>query len=425
MILRINIRNGINLNIKKSEKFKTIKIYIDFMAPVNVNETSMRVLLAQILETSSEKYPTQTALAEQLSWMYGASFGASVFRYGNQQGIRFTFNLVNGKYLGLSNEKQAELIKSAFQFLNEVIFHPLLGDEAFDQETFIRQKENVIDYLNSALDDKQQLAAIELRKLYYANDLAFANGVLGSVDLMQEVSNSKLFAYYKNTLNHNLVNISVLGDVDVDVIKKLVLKLPFDERNSEKLSSPFNHHQDFSLVKRNELDQPVSQSKLNFAFSFPVYWSEKDYFAALVFNELLGASPISMLFSNVREKESLAYYAQSVYSPYTGLLVVETGINSQDAPHVEELVLQQIRDINQGKFTKDQFDRVISKIISDRQIADDNQQALMGAMILKELFGRELTNEEWVANIEHVSKDAVMTIASKVKLQAVFFLKGA
>ena len=140
MILRINIRNGINLNIKKSEKFKTIKIYIDFMAPVNVNETSMRVLLAQILETSSEKYPTQTALAEQLSWMYGASFGASVFRYGNQQGIRFTFNLVNGKYLGLSNEKQAELIKSAFQFLNEVIFHPLLGDEAFDRNVYSSKK---------------------------------------------------------------------------------------------------------------------------------------------------------------------------------------------------------------------------------------------------------------------------------------------
>ena len=49
----------------------------------------------------------------------------------------------------------------------------------------------------------------------------------------------------------------------------------------------------------------------------------------------------------------------------------------------------------------------------------------MGAMILKELFGRELTNEEWVTNIEHVLKEDVMTIASKVKLQAVFFLKGA
>ncbi|GAK47916.1 Zn-dependent peptidase [Secundilactobacillus oryzae JCM 18671] len=414
--------NGVHLTVKSTKKFKTIKMYVDLIAPVAVDEISLRVLLAQLLETSSEKYPTQIDLAEQLSWMYGASFGASVFRYGTQQGIRFTFNLVSGKYLGLNQAEQQQLMADVFDFLKEVIFKPLIDDSGFDGSTFDRQKANIIDYLNSMLDDKQQLAGQSLRKLYYENDEAYALGVLGDADHMAPISRTDLFAYYKKALDRDQVFITVLGDVAEEEIAPFVTKLPFKKRSVIAID-PF-HHREITENREETLAQPVSQSKLNLAFSFPIYRHGDQYFEALVFNELLGASPISLLFLNVREKESLAYYASSQYSPFTGTLTVESGIEAKNMGHVRELILQQIDAIKTGDFSDELFDKVISKMLTDREVAYDNQRALMNSLVVKSVIGEGISDEEWVERIKQVTKENVMAVAAKAQLQAQFFLKG-
>ncbi len=83
------LAKGVWLNVIPTTQFKTISMTVDFIAPGNVRELSNRILLAQLLETSSADYPTQTSLAQKLSMMYGASYGVNVFRYGLQEGLRF------------------------------------------------------------------------------------------------------------------------------------------------------------------------------------------------------------------------------------------------------------------------------------------------------------------------------------------------
>ena len=52
-------------------------------------------------------------------------------------------------------------------------------------------------------------------------------------------------------------------------------------------------------------------------------------------NALFGGTPLSLLFTNVREKASLAYYASSNIDAFRGAVMVQTGIES----HQKERVL--------------------------------------------------------------------------------------
>ena len=97
--MHFRIKDGVTLDLLPTKQFKTIGIKVDFVAPLQATAITARALLAQVLETSTAAYPTQTALARELSRLYGASFGISVLKLGTKHVIRLTCSLVDEQYL--------------------------------------------------------------------------------------------------------------------------------------------------------------------------------------------------------------------------------------------------------------------------------------------------------------------------------------
>ncbi len=84
-----------------------------------------------------------------------------------------------------------------------------------------------------------------------------------------------------------------------------------------------------NIVKERQVREPIVQAKLNLAYQTNVYYDEPERFALMVFNGLFGGFPHSKLFMNVREKESLAYYASSSVDTFRGFMSVQTGIDEK------------------------------------------------------------------------------------------------
>lgn len=82
-------------------------------------------------------------------------------------------------------------------------------------------------------------------------------------------------------------------------------------------------------MKERQVREPIVQAKLNLAYQTNVYYDEPERFALMVFNGLFGGFPHSKLFMNVREKESLAYYASSSVDTFRGFMSVQTGIDER------------------------------------------------------------------------------------------------
>ena len=417
--MRIELVKSVNLNIIPSKQFKTTRIFISFIKNIeSKKELAERALLANYLEMCSQNYPTQIDIARKLSQMYGASFGSSVDRRGNYQLINFSIDYIEGKYL-VGNE---DLFSEVIEFLKEIIFNPLkVGENKnFDEETFTRQKNNTITYLKSIKEDKQAYATAKLRKLYFDNEIQQVPS-FGESEDVEKLTISDLMDAYQKMLNTDRVEIMISGDVNTDEVINKFSVLPFKARNISRVSMSYTQEIKQEIVTQID-EEPLSQSKFDMAFRLPVVYRGDLHYAALVFNSLFGGSALSLLFTVVREKMSMAYYANSNFDPFRQLLVVQTGISYANKDKVQELILEQLERLKKGDFEDELLEQNKNNLISSYISRLDSQTSALLRAQSAALTGINVTIEEWLDNLQSVTKDDVMKVAKMVELQATYML---
>lgn len=417
--MRIELVKGVNLNIIPSKQFKTTRIFISFIKNIeSKKELAERALLANYLEMCSQNYPTQIDIARKLSQMYGASFGSSVDRRGNYQLINFSIDYIEGKYL-VGNE---DLFSEVIEFLKEIIFNPLkVGENKnFDEETFTRQKNNTITYLKSIKEDKQAYATAKLRKLYFDNEIQQVPS-FGESEDVEKLTISDLMDAYQKMLNTDRVEIMISGDVNTDEVVNKFSVLPFKAQNISRVSMSYTQEIKQEIVTQID-EEPLSQSKFDMAFRLPVVYRGDLHYAALVFNSLFGGSALSLLFTVVREKMSMAYYANSNFDPFRQLLVVQTGISYANKDKVQELILEQLERLKKGDFEDELLEQNKNNLISSYISRLDSQTSALLRAQSAALTGINVTIEEWLDNLQSVTKDDVMKVAKMVELQATYML---
>ncbi|MGK4098656.1 pitrilysin family protein [Ligilactobacillus salivarius] len=417
--MRIELVKGVNLNIIPSKQFKTTRIFISFVKNIeSKKELAERALLANYLEMCSQNYPTQIDIARKLSQMYGASFGSSVDRRGNYQLINFSIDYIESKYLA-GNE---DLLSEVIEFLKEIIFNPLrVGENKnFDEETFTRQKNNTITYLKSIKEDKQAYAAAKLRKLYFDNEIQQVPS-FGESEDVEKLTISDVMDAYQKMLNTDRVEVMISGDVNTDEVVNKFSVLPFKVRNISRASMSYTQEIKQEIVTQID-EEPLSQSKFDMAFRLPVVYRGDLHYAALVFNSLFGGSTLSLLFTVVREKMSMAYYANSNFDPFRQLLVVQTGISYTNKDKVQELILEQLERLRKGDFEDELLEQNKNNLISSYISRLDSQTSALLRAQSAALTGINVTVEEWLDNLQSVTKDDVMKVAKMVELQATYML---
>ncbi|OQR14668.1 peptidase M16 [Ligilactobacillus salivarius] len=417
--MRIELVKGVNLNIIPSKQFKTTRIFISFIKNIeSKKELAERALLANYLEMCSQNYPTQIDIARKLSQMYGASFGSSVDRRGNYQLINFSIDYIESKYLA-GNE---DLLSEVIEFLKEIIFNPLrVGENKnFDEETFTRQKNNTITYLKSIKEDKQAYAAAKLRKLYFDNEIQQVPS-FGESEDVEKLTISDVMDAYQKMLNTDRVEVMISGDVNTDEVVNKFSVLPFKVRNISRASMSYTQEIKQEIVTQID-EEPLSQSKFDMAFRLPVVYRGDLHYAALVFNSLFGGSALSLLFTVVREKMSMAYYANSNFDPFRQLLVVQTGISYTNKDKVQELILEQLERLRKGDFEDELLEQNKNNLISSYISRLDSQTSALLRAQSAALIGINVTVEEWLDNLQSVTKNDVMKVAKMVELQATYML---
>ena len=417
--MRIELVKGVNLNIIPSKQFKTTRIFISFIKNIeSKKELAERALLANYLEMCSQNYPTQIDIARKLSQMYGASFGSSVDRRGNYQLINFSIDYIESKYLA-GNE---DLLSEVIEFLKEIIFNPLrVGENKnFDEETFTRQKNNTITYLKSIKEDKQAYAAAKLRKLYFDNEIQQVPS-FGESEDVEKLTISDVMDAYQKMLNTDRVEVMISGDVNTDEVVNKFSVLPFKVRNISRASMSYTQEIKQEIVTQID-EEPLSQSKFDMAFRLPVVYRGDLHYAALVFNSLFGGSALSLLFTVVREKMSMAYYANSNFDPFRQFLVVQTGISYTNKDKVQELILEQLERLRKGDFEDELLEQNKNNLISSYISRLDSQTSALLRAQSAALTGINVTVEEWLDNLQSVTKDDVMKVAKMVELQATYML---
>ncbi|EGP5401944.1 insulinase family protein [Enterococcus faecium] len=413
------LAEGVNLHVLPTKQYKTIRIFIRFTARLQQEVITKRSLLSSMLETNSLNYPDQTKLSAKLAELYGASFGLSVRKKGNLHWLNVGISFVNGEYVNDPN-----LFSQAVGFLKEVLFYPNIKNQQFDQLTFDLEKNNLRLYLESLKEDKQTFASYALQELYFENSPEQKIPSLGVVEEIDKITARSLAAYYQEMMANDQIDIFVVGDVDPDKAAEAVGQLPFEPRETAHPELFYTQPQ-VNIVKERQVREPIVQAKLNLAYQTNVYYDEPERFALMVFNGLFGGFPHSKLFMNVREKESLAYYASSSVDTFRGFMSVQTGIDEKKRNQVLRLIHEQLESLRNGEITDLELAQTKAMLRNQYLLSLDSPQAAIEASFLDSwLPETKLSDEEWLKRMESVTIKEIQQVAEQIELQAIFFLAG-
>lgn len=413
------LAEGVNLHVLPTKQYKTIRIFIRFTARLQQEVITKRSLLSSMLETNSLNYPDQTKLSAKLAELYGASFGLSVRKKGNLHWLNAGISFVNGEYVNDPN-----LFSQAVDFLKEVLFYPNIKNQQFDQLTFDLEKNNLRLYLESLKEDKQTFASYALQELYFENSPEQKIPSLGVVEELDKITARSLAAYYQEMMANDQIDIFVVGDVDPDKAAEAVGQLPFEPRETAHPELFYTQPQ-VNIVQERQVREPIVQAKLNLAYQTNVYYDEPERFALMVFNGLFGGFPHSKLFMNVREKESLAYYASSSVDTFRGFMSVQTGIDEKNRNQVLRLIHEQLESLRNGEITDLELAQTKAMLRNQYLLSLDSPQAAIEASFLDSwLPETKLSDEEWLKRMESVTIKEIQQVAEQIELQAIFFLAG-
>lgn len=169
-------------------------------------------------------------------------------------------------------------------------------------------------------------------------------------------------------------------------------------------------------IIRENLD--VTQGKLIIGLNVP----NKNRFATSMYNIVLGGGANSKLFQNVREKESLAYSAGSSYVRRKDSIFIKTGIEIQNYDKALKVIEKQIEDMKNGNITDDEIKYAKELIIESLKAVPESQEDTIAFMYDQSLFEENLSIEEYINNLEAITKDQIIEVAQEVKIDTIYYL---
>ncbi len=406
----MKIIDGVNLNAIPTQKFKDIGISIRFQNELKDETAAARSLLALMLCDRCKVYDTKEKMTKKQDELYGAVLGTQTLGYGKSHVIEFRCKVIHPSYV--TNEDS--YLKNVFSFLKEIIFHPLLNEEVFEES-----KKVLISQSTRMIDDPSQLVISEGLKAAGTNT-PLGISSLGELKHIEKLCLQDVQNAYTSMLNEDCIQVLVCGDVLEKEIFSYVKNFPFKER-SQKFASYYVVSNDDEKQKKY-MYKNISQSYLMMVWFTNISLLDTKYYALRLANAVLGQYSSSLLFQEVREKRSLCYTIYSNIISYDGVLGVTTGIEKEHIDEVIELIREQIDVICQGNFSDELLEVSRKMIINSIKSGRDNMNTLMAQEYQNILLNREWDTKIMIEHISKVTKEDVCEVMQLCKEKMVFVL---
>lgn len=414
---RIQIKSGINLNLIKTDKFKSNLLSFYFLRPLTREEVTKNALLPLVLKRGTMELKTNLEIQKKLEENYGANLSVAINKRGEKHVLRFSVETINGEYI---NNK--EYIYDVFNLLKSIIFNPLLEEGYFKKSYVEQEKENLKRKIESRINDKRSYAIDRCIEEMCKNE-RFGIYPLGSIEDLPKIDEEILYKHYKKVIETNPIEIFFVGNYDDDMV--LYMKEMANIERGEIIDIP--REQIISRVKTKNMvyeDLDVNQGKLVLGFRTGIPYEDRLYNGLLVGSDILGGGPNSKLFKTVREKESLAYYITSTVFKYKSILLVDGGIEFENFEKTIDIIKEQIEEIQKGNFSEDDIEISKESLKSSTRSIKDSIFLISEYFFSQILSNDKRTLDEVIADIDKVTKGEIVEAMSKLTIDTIYFMRN-
>ena len=413
--IREMIGEGIYYNSIINKRQKTNTIIIHLITELNSESASKNAIIPYLLASSSKEYPTITALNKKLSELYGSAFKGAVSKMGDSQTLSLMAGCINNRYTFDGENITEKLV----QLMADALLNPNVDDNGFSRKDFELKKQELIDDIDAEINEKRSYAFKRANLNIFCNEPA-SMSVKGDKKHAEMLTAEMCYDQYKILLKTAQVEILFIGAEESEACKNILTN------TFKKIDRKFaGNNTSFKSTLKDEVcrvieKHDVAQSKMVMAFKT----NYENLVAMKLMNAIFGATPISKLFENVREKLSLCYYCSSGINDKKGVLYVDSGVEHVNTEKAEAEIINQLNAMCNGDFTDEEIENARKALINSWKGVSDGARSIADWYFNQAYLGTANSPEDQIEKLMKVSREDIIEAAKSLKLDTVYILSG-
>ena len=404
------------LHMIKTKKFKTITVEINFRRYLKKEEITIRNLLKSVLLSTNKNFKSERELIKETENLYDLKLISSNMRIGTFSNLSFKIRFLNEKFT------EESMNEYSIAFLMDVIFNPNIENNHFQKEEVNKCKRKLETSIKKLQDNKLKYTLFKL--LETTKDKPYSYNSYGYLEDLEKIDEINLYEYYEKMIKDDIIDIFVVGDIETDEVKKILKKYfkirTFKKEKNNILVPELNIRK---RIKKVEEKDKTNGSQLTAICALNNLTEFERKYVLLVYNEMLGGSSNSLLFDNVREKNSYAYYVNSSAKAYDNIMLIYAGIEKGNSENVLKLIRKTLQNIIKGIFDNKVLESAKETLISSIKASTDNPTGIINTYFAVSLVNSD-TFETRIEKIKQVTKEDIVKISKKITLHTVYLLEG-
>lgn len=385
------------MNYISSNKFSDVSVAIRTQLPLERSTITAYNILVYMLKTKTELFKTKQALISNLNEAYGMKLACGLSSYGADLILTTRIQYIRSDWI-----EEEDYIHKVKEITDQVLFHSVLDEASFEEAKYLYRNK-----LTRILDDPDGLAVYTcLTTLNTNHEISIP--IQGSLDDLDQLTLQDIQNVYSAYLKADK-HILVCGCLDEEMKTYLERMDSSSRLNSTRSLLPILDYQE-KIIEKN-----ISQSSIALVYATSTDILSEDYYKMFVMNSLLGQSPTSLLFEEVREKHSLCYSISSYLIQFDGALIITLGTNKENIEKAIDLINQQIQRIIDLDFDPELLNTAKKDCIDSLIVAQDYPFSQIDQRFMDVLLSRDTDRDKKIKNIQKVSLEDVSAAAKKLK----------
>ena len=395
-----------SININKPQSF-VLKNGLKVL--VVENHKLPRVSFNLTLDNPPYAEGTKKGVSDLLSSMIGNGT-QSVSKNAFNEEIDFLGANINFWDSGASANGLSRYSKRILELMADGALNPL-----FVQEEFEKEKEKLIEGLKSEEKSVTAIAGRVENVLTYGKE--HYKGEYTSEETLNNVTLNDVVLNYNTYFAPGNAYLVIVGDVNFKEVKKEVERLFGKWKKATAPQLTYSDPKDVQYSQINFIDVPNAvQSEIALVNLSNLKMTDKEYFAALLANQILGGGGEGRLFLNLREKHGWTYGAYSSIGSGKYINKFRSGSSVRnvvtDSAIVE--VFNELKKIRTELVSEEDLKNAKAKYIGNFVMQIEKPSTIAGYALNKETQGLpEDFYENYIKNINAVTAEDIKNAANK------------
>jgi len=385
-----SLKNGLKVLVVENHKLPTVSytLTMDNAPYAEGNKKGVSDMVSALMGSGTKKI-SKDAFNEEIDFL-GANIG-----FGSQSAYG----------AGLSKYSNRILELMADGALNPV----------FTQEEFDKQKSQILEGLKSNEKSASAIAGRVGNVLVYGKN--HPNGEYLSEETLNNVTLADVQANYNTYFVPGNAYLVVVGDVKVKDVKKQIEKLFGSWKPAKAPNVSYSDPKDVQYTQINFVDVPNAvQSEISVTNVVNMKMTDKEYFATLLANQILGGGGEGRLFLNLREAHGWTYGAYSSIggSKYVSEFSSSTSVRNAVTDSAVVEILNELKKIKTDLVSEEDLKNAKAKYVGSFVMNMEKPSTVARYALTTETQGLPKDfYENYIKNINAVTPQDIKNAANK------------